>query len=57
VLIELNPVYHLAETCRSLLVTGSVGLEAVKLALTTLGLLAITVPLVMRLMRRRVLGD
>jgi lipooligosaccharide transport system permease protein len=57
VLIELNPVYHLAETCRSLLVTGTAGVEAVKLALTTLLLLAIVVPIVMRLMRRRVLGD
>lgn len=57
VLIELNPVYHLAETCRALLVTGTVGLDAVKLALTTLGLTVIVVPIVMRLMRRRVLGD
>ena len=57
VLIELNPVYHLAETCRALRVTGTVGLDAVKLALTTLGLTVIVVPIVMRLMRRRVLGD
>ncbi len=55
--MELNPVYHLAETARLLLVGGPVGLEAAWLAGTTLLLLAITTPLVMRLMRRRVLGD
>lgn len=55
--IELNPVYHLAETCRELLITGTVGAQAVKLVVTTLGLLALTIPFVMRLMRRRVLGD
>jgi lipooligosaccharide transport system permease protein len=57
VAIELNPVYHLAETARSLLVTGGVGADALKLALTTIGVLAITVPIVMRLMKKRVLGD
>ncbi len=55
--MELNPVYHLAETARSLLVTGSVGAPALKLAVSTLVLLAVLVPILMRLMRRRVLGD
>lgn len=56
-LVEINPVYQLAETARSLLVTGSAGLDAVKLAATSLGLLVIVTPIVLRLMRRRVLGD
>ncbi len=56
-LVELNPVYQLAETARSLLVTGTVGIEAAKLAGTALGLLVLVTPIVMRLMRRRVLGD
>lgn len=57
VAMELNPVYHLAETARALLVTGTVGMPALKLALTTLLFVAILTPLLMRLMRRRVLGD
>lgn len=57
VVMELNPVYQLAETARALLVTGSAGMEAAKLAATSLGLLVIVTPIVMRLMRRRVLGD
>jgi lipooligosaccharide transport system permease protein len=55
--MQINPVYHLAETARSLLVTGSVGWSALKLALSALGMLAILTPILMRLMRRRVLGD
>jgi lipooligosaccharide transport system permease protein len=55
--VELNPVYHLAESFRALLTAGTIGLEAAKLAATTLVLLAIVVPLLMRLMRKRVLGD
>jgi lipooligosaccharide transport system permease protein len=54
--IELNPVYHLAETSRALLVGADATLSAIKLAVTVLGLLLITVPIVMRLMRGRVLG-
>lgn len=54
--IELNPVYHLAETCRSLLVTGTVGQSLWGLVATILGLLIILIPIVMRLMHRRVLG-
>jgi lipooligosaccharide transport system permease protein len=57
VLMEINPVYHLAETCRSLLVTGTVGVQALKLVLSAFVLLAIVIPIVLRLMRRRVLGD
>lgn len=57
VAMELNPVYHLAETARALLVTGAAGLPALKLAATTLLFLAVLAPILMRLMRRRVLGD
>lgn len=57
VAMELNPVYHLAETARALLVTGTVGVAALKLAASALGMLAILTPILMRLMRRRVLGD
>lgn len=55
--MELNPVYHLADFARALLVGGSVGTSALKLAVTSLALMAILTPLLMRLMRRRVLGD
>lgn len=57
IVMEINPVYHLAETARGLLVNGTVGMSAIKLAASALGLLAILVPILMRLMRRRVLGD
>lgn len=56
VLIRLNPVYHLAETSRALLVTGRVGAPALWLLAVTVGWLLVLVPIVMRLMRRRVLG-
>jgi lipooligosaccharide transport system permease protein len=56
-IVQLNPVYHLAETYRALLVTGTVGREAIALAVSLSVLALITVPLVMRLMRKRVLGD
>lgn len=57
VAIQINPVYHLAETLRALLITGSAGLGALKLAASVAILTLIAVPLVMRLMRKRVLGD
>jgi lipooligosaccharide transport system permease protein len=53
----VNPLYHLAETFRGLLLGGPVaGALASVLGLVTL-MLAVLVPLDMRLLRRRVLGD
>ncbi len=57
VLIDLNPVYHLAETARGLLVSGEVGRPALWLVLTTVAWLLVLIPIVMHRMRRRVLGD
>lgn len=57
VVIRLNPVYHLAETARALLVGGDVAISALWLVGTTLGWMLVLVPIVMRRMRRRVLGD
>lgn len=56
-LAAVNPVYHLSETFRAVLVGGGVGASLLGLALTTAAYLAVCVPLVHRLMRRRVLGE
>jgi lipooligosaccharide transport system permease protein len=56
-LAAVNPLYHLAETYRGLLLGGAVlGHLAALVALVAL-LLAVLVPLDMRLVRRRILGD
>jgi len=56
-LIELNPIYHLAEACRALLVHGTLDMHFLWLVLTAGGLLAICAPIAHRLMYRRVLGQ
>jgi lipooligosaccharide transport system permease protein len=53
----LNPLYHLAEGLRGLLLGGPVLYHVSALALLALVTLAVLVPLDMRLLRRRVLGE
>jgi lipooligosaccharide transport system permease protein len=55
--VACNPVHHLAETYRSLLVLGTPGPNLPWLLLTAGVLLAVCAPLALRLMRRRVLGE
>ncbi|MGF1466934.1 MAG: ABC transporter permease [Sandaracinaceae bacterium] len=55
-LIELNPVYHLAETARGLLVRGDAGLHPLQLLLTCGIGLVVCALTAMRLTRRRVLS-
>jgi lipooligosaccharide transport system permease protein len=57
VIIELNPIYHLAETFRCLLLTGLPDWHLVGLVLTGGGMLLLSAALVQPLMRRRVLGE
>lgn len=56
-IVNVNPVYHLAETCRALLVGGDLAYHATGLVLTAGGLLAVCSVLAQRLMRKRVLGE
>jgi lipooligosaccharide transport system permease protein len=56
-IVQLNPVYHLSETCRALLVGGDVAPHALGLALTSGVLLLVCSVLAQRLMRKRLLGD
>ena len=56
VLIELNPVYQLAESCRGLLVRGAPDAHLWKLFATSGGLLVLLTPLAVALTRRRVLS-
>lgn len=56
-LVELNPVYHLAETFRGLLVNGAPDRHLAGLLTTVLVLLATATLLSQRLLRRRVLGE
>lgn len=55
-IMELNPVYQLAETTRGLLVLGDPGPHLVRLIATTLLFLVPSTLLAVRLTRRRVLG-
>lgn len=55
--IACNPVHHLSDTIRTLLLTGAVGINLAALLASTALILAICAPLVVRLMRRRVLGE
>lgn len=55
--IQLNPVYHLSETFRSLLLTGQLGPHAAWLVGLTLGYLALLSLLTQRVLTRRVLGS
>jgi lipooligosaccharide transport system permease protein len=53
----LNPVYHLAEGLRGMLLGAGGGGHLTALVVIVLAMLAVLVPLDMRLLRRRVLGD
>jgi lipooligosaccharide transport system permease protein len=53
----LNPLYHLAEGLRGLLLGGPVAYHLTALLLISAVTLAVLVPLDMRLLRRRVLGE
>jgi lipooligosaccharide transport system permease protein len=53
----VNPLYHLAETFRALLLGAPVAGHLAALTMLLALMIAILVPLDMRLLRRRVLGD
>jgi lipooligosaccharide transport system permease protein len=53
----VNPLHHLAQAFRGLLIGGPVGGHLAGVLLLSALLLAILVPLDLRLLRRRVLGD
>ena len=53
----VNPLYHLAEAVRSLLLGAGGGVHFAGLAILVSAMLAVLVPLDMRLLRKRVLGD
>jgi lipooligosaccharide transport system permease protein len=52
-----NPLYQLAEACRGLLIGGPVAAPLVGVAVLSALMLAVLVPLDLRLIRRRILGD
>jgi lipooligosaccharide transport system permease protein len=52
-----NPLYHLAQTYRGLLLGGPVAFHLATLALLSVLMVLVLVPLDLRLLRRRVLGD
>jgi lipooligosaccharide transport system permease protein len=56
-IVQVNPLYHLAEGVRWLLVSGQVTWHLAAAAGLCLLLLVIIMPIDMRLLRRRVLGD
>jgi lipooligosaccharide transport system permease protein len=56
-LSEANPLYHLAQTYRGLLLGGPVARPLTILTLLSLLMVVVLVPLDLRLLRRRVLGD
>jgi lipooligosaccharide transport system permease protein len=53
----VNPLYHLAEGIRSLLLGDGAGYHLASLAALLAVMLGVLVPLDMRLLRKRVLGD
>ena len=53
----VNPLYHLAQVARGLLIGGPVAAHLGALAVLSAAMLAILVPTDLRLLRRRVLGD
>jgi ABC-type polysaccharide/polyol phosphate export permease len=53
----VNPLYHLAQAFRGLLLGGPVAAPLAGVAVLSAVLLLILVPLDLRLLRRRVLGD
>lgn len=56
-LSQLNPVYHLSETCRAVLLGGEVTRPLAMTLLTASVLLVVCAGLVQMLMRRKVLGE
>jgi lipooligosaccharide transport system permease protein len=56
-LSQLNPVYHLAQGYRGLLLGGPVLVHLASLLALSALIIAVLVPLDLRLLRRRVLGD
>lgn len=52
-----NPLYHLAQTYRGILLGGPVAAHLIPVALLSALMVAALVPLDLRLLRRRVLGD
>jgi lipooligosaccharide transport system permease protein len=52
-----NPLYHLAQAFRGLLIGGPVAAPLAAVIVLSIILLAILVPLDVRLVRRRILGD
>ena len=52
-----NPLYHLAQSYRGLLLSGPVGGHLASLACLTLLMVLLLVPLDLHLLRRRMLGD
>ena len=55
--VNVNPVYHLSETCRALLVGGDLAYHALGLLLTGGTFLVLCSLMAQRFMRRRVLGE
>jgi len=56
-LLFLNPVRHCAEAIRGLLLQGRLDLHALWLGLLSLVIVLIMFPIVVSLMRRRILGE
>lgn len=56
-LSAINPVYHLAQAYRGLLIGGPVLVHLASLVALVALMLAVLVPLDLRLLRRRILGD
>jgi lipooligosaccharide transport system permease protein len=56
-LMVCNPVHHLAETFRAILLGGDFCGNLIGLLATSAALLAISAPVALKLMRRRVLGE
>jgi lipooligosaccharide transport system permease protein len=56
-LSAVNPLYHLAQCYRGLLLGGPIGVHLASLAVLSLLMVLVLVPLDLRLLRRRVLGD
>lgn len=56
-IVQLNPLHHLSEGLRSLLLTGTLTWHLAAAAGLIVLLLAVLIPLDMRLLRKRVFGD
>lgn len=57
VLVQLNPVYHLAETFRGMLVGGTLNAHGLSLLACVVAVLVVATIVSQRLLRRRVLGE